>query len=175
MDHVDSSDSDSGVFDDWQWHVEGSFPADSPREQAYVHIGVFTVWLAGRGMLASAFAEGPAGPAISALLDRSGSVVSLRESTAGRLYAELLTPEGLAFTGAYYAPEYGYARDWQRAFGRKADAYAVPATWQTYDRIEPVIERRYAEWIASGRPELMPLPGVLGKLARLLDRRRQPS
>jgi hypothetical protein len=172
MNPVDPDESDSGVFDDWQWHVQGAFPEDRSPEQAYVHIGVFTAWLADHAMLAPDFRDGPPAQAISALLDRSGSVVSLLESTSGRLNAELLTPEGAAFTGAYYAPEYGYARDWQRAFGRKADVYAVPATWQTYDRMAPTVGRRYREWIAAGRPDLMPLPGLLGKLARLLDRRR---
>ena len=41
MNPVDPDESDIGVFDDWQWHVQGSFPKDRPPEQAYVHIGVF--------------------------------------------------------------------------------------------------------------------------------------
>jgi hypothetical protein len=85
----------------------------------------------------------------------------------------MLTDEGRAFTGAYYAPEYGYARDWRRVFGRRADRYAVPDDWEAYDRIGPRIERRYREWIAAGRPELMPLPRLLSALLALTRSRSQ--
>jgi len=91
----------------------------------------------------------------------------MRDMTDGRLASDMLRAEGRAFTGAYYAPEYGYARDWRRVFGRRADRYAVPDEWDTYDRIGPVIERRYHEWVAADRPELMPLPRLLSALLRV--------
>ena len=166
-----SSVPESDVFDDWRWHVEGAFPAGREPEQGYVHIGVFVAWLARHDMLAAATRGGDAAGAIDAVVDRSGSFMALLGPTSGRLTRAMLQPDGQAFAGAYYAPEYGYPRDWRSSFGRRADSYSVPATWDTYDRLEPVLDRRHAEWIAAGRPELMPLPGLLGRLARLLDRR----
>lgn len=57
--------------------------------------------------------------------------------------------EGVAFTSAYYAPEYGCTRDWRGIFGRWADRYDVPDGWETFDRIAPLIYRRHAEWVAA--------------------------
>ncbi|HEX7431167.1 MAG TPA: hypothetical protein VF293_03145, partial [Candidatus Limnocylindrales bacterium] len=45
--------------------------------------------------------------------------------------------------------------------GRRADRYDVPDEWETYDRIAPLIDRRYTAWVAAGRPELMSMPSLL--------------
>ena len=155
-------------YDDWRWHVEGKFPKDQPPEQGYVHIGVFVTWLLDFGFVDSDWvARTGAEQVVSAVAERRGTPGSLRDVTEGRLVSEMLTPEGRAFTGAYYAPEYGYARDWRTVFGRRADRYDVPDAWETYDRIAPLLDRRHEAWIAAGKPELMPLPGLPGVLLRL--------
>jgi hypothetical protein len=155
-------------YDDWHWHVEGHFPNDTPPEQGYVHIGVFVTWLNGRGLLDPAWVAGAkAGRTISAMTARRAKPSALRDPSKGRLASEMLTPEGRAFSGAYYAPEYGYARDWRGIFGRRADRYDVPDEWETYDRIAPLLDRRYGAWVAAGRPELMAVPGLIGVLTRL--------
>lgn len=159
-------------YDAWHWHTEGVFPEDQPPEQGYVHIGVFVAWLVQHDMLDPDWvARSGLTEAVAAVRERSQSPCWLRDRTDGRLSAEMLTVEGQGFTGAYYAPEYGYARDWRRAFGRRADRYAVPDGWQTYDWIAPVIEGRYRGWIEAGRPELMPMPRLLSALLRLARRR----
>ena len=161
-------------YDDWRWHVEGRFPKDAPPEQGYIHIGVFVTWLIGRGFLDPAWvAWAKAERTISAMTERRAMPGSLRDVTEGRLVSEMLTPEGRAFTGAYYAPEYGYARDWRTVFGRRADRYDVPDAWETYDRIAPLLDRRHEAWIAAGKPELMPLPGLPGVLLRLFRPKRR--
>jgi hypothetical protein len=161
-------------YDLWSWHTEGEFPKDQPPEHGYVHIGMFLVWLIDVGLLDPQWsASDRIAPAVRAIAAREGSACALREPTGGRFASDMLTAEGQAFTGAYYAPEYGYLRDWNRVFGRPAARYAVPEDWQTYDRIGPVIERRYHEWQAAGRPELMPMPRVLEALLRLAGTRRR--
>jgi hypothetical protein len=145
---------ENDVFDDWRWHVEGAFPAGRPPERAYVHIGVFVAWLARRGMTSVELLGPDARATIESLAHGNGSPMDALEPTSGRLTEAMLAPEGRAFAGAYYAPEYGYARDWRRAFGRPADAYEVAGTWATYNRMEPILDRRHAEWTAAGRPDL---------------------
>jgi len=154
-------------YDLWRWHTEGEFPHDQPAEQGYVHIGMYLVWLIDVDMVDAGWA-GTDGVAqgVASIRERAGSPCALRDVTDGRLASDMLSTEGQAFTGAYYAPEYGYVRDWNRVFGRAAAHYAVPGDWPTYDRIGPVIERRYHEWVAAGRPELMPMPRLLDILLR---------
>ena len=159
-------------YDLWRWHTEGVFPKDQLPEQGYVHIGMFVTWLIDLDMLDPDWvAKSGVKRAVAAIRDRQETPCALRDMTDGRLASDMLTAEGRAFTGAYYAPEYGYPRDWHRSFGRRADHYAVPDEWETYDRIGPVIERRYHDWIAAGRPELMPLPRLLSVLLRLVRSR----
>ena len=81
---------------------------------------------------------------------------------------DMLNPRWVA-----YAPQYGYTQDWRRVFGKAADKYAVPETWETYGRIAPVIDFRYAGWVKSGKPELMDMPGLLGSLLKLWRSRRR--
>jgi hypothetical protein len=155
-------------YDVWRWHTEGAFPKDQPPEQGYVHIGVFVAWLALHDMLDPGWVAGSgAGQALAAIRKRSGSPCALRDLTDGRLTSDMLTAEGQGFASAYYAPEYGYAHDWRRVFGRRADRYAIPDGWETYDGIEALISRRYRQWIEAGRPELMPLSRPLSLLLRL--------
>ena len=85
----------------------------------------------------------------------------------------MLTAEGGAFAAAYYAPEYGYALDYRRIFGRAADNYDVTGDWAAFDRLAPLVDARYDRWIKAGRPELMPMTGPLGILLRLVRTRRR--
>jgi hypothetical protein len=171
-------DDGSGVleYDDWHWHTEGAFPPDREPEAGYVHIAAFMAWLADHDMLDRQWmAAADVNGAALAIAARSGPISAFRDATGGRFSSEMLTPEGQAFTGAYYAPEYGYARDWRRVFGRRADVYDVPDEWQSYDRVAPLIERRYAEWKAAGRPDLMPLPSILQRFLMAWVSRFRPE
>ena len=152
-------------FDLWRWHTEGAFPKDQPAEQGYVHIGMFLAWLIEHDMLDRKWVAG-AGvqPLIAAIREATVSPCALRDKTNGRLASDMMTAEGAAFSGAYYAPQYGFTQDWRRAFGKPADKYAVPENWETYGRIAPVIDYRYAAWVKSGKPELMDMPGLLGSM-----------
>jgi hypothetical protein len=157
------------TLDDWRWHVEGAFPAGRAPEQGYAHIGLFVAWLAGHGLLDPDWVE-RAGllDRTIALVERRADPCSLLDGTEGRLTREMLGAEGAAFAGAYYAPQYGYPSDWRQVFGRAADTYDIIGDWSAYDRIAPVVDGRFAAWAKAGRPELMPLPGVLGALSRIL-------
>lgn len=161
-------------YDLWRWHTEGAFPKDQPPEQGYVHIGIFLAWLAHHDMLDPGWlSKSGTQRVVAAIREREGTPCALRDVTDGRLASDMLTAEGQGFAGAYYAPEYGYPRDWRRAFRRLADGYAVPDDWLAYDRIEPLIELRYQEWVAAGRPELMPLPRLLSLLLRFVRPRER--
>jgi hypothetical protein len=149
-------------YDLWRWHTDGAFPKDQLPERGYVHIGVYLAWLINHDMLDPEWvARSGVTPAVAAIAARDEKPCALRDSTGGRLASDMLTADGAQFTAAYYAPEYGYPRDWRWILGRRADRYDVPDEWETYDRIAPLIDRRYAAWVAAGRPELMPMPSLL--------------
>lgn len=149
-------------YDRWKWHIEGEFPKERMPEHGYVHIGTYLAWLIRQGMLDPGWvARSGVNRAVAAVNDGSESVTALRDMTGGALTSEMLSADGLAFTSAYYAPEYGYPRDWRQVFGRRADRYDVPDEWETYERIAPLIDRRRAEWVAAGKPDLLPMPSLI--------------
>jgi hypothetical protein len=149
-------------YDRWKWHTEGDFPKDQMPEQGYVHIGMYVAWLIRADMLDPAWvARSGVHRAMAAVTDGSETATALRDMTDGALTSEMLSAEGRAFTSAYYAPEYGYSRDWRGVFGRRADKYDVPDDWDTYDRIASLIDRRHDEWVAAGKPELLPMPSLI--------------
>jgi hypothetical protein len=149
-------------YDLWRWHTDGAFPKDQLPERGYVHIGVYLAWLINHDLLDPEWvARSGVMPAVAAIAARGETPCALRDSTGGRLASDMLTADGAQFTAAYYAPEYGFPRDWRWILGRRADRYDVPDEWETYDRIAPLIDRRYAAWVAAGRPELMSMPSLL--------------
>jgi hypothetical protein len=150
------------TYDVWRWHTEGKFPRDQMLEQGYVHIGIYLAWIIRHGLLDRDWAA-RAGTkrAVAAVTDGTDSVTALRDMTEGQLCSDMLTDEGKGFTDAYYVPEYGYAADWRGAFGHKADVYAVPDEWPSYERVAPLIDRRYADWVSLGKPAVMPAPSLI--------------
>lgn len=64
---------------------------------------------------------------------------------------------GNAFAIAYYEGlnnDSHYVDDYVLAFGVTQDAiYSVEDTWASYDKLSPVIDARFADWQAMGKPE----------------------
>jgi hypothetical protein len=167
--------SDAAVieYDRWSWHTEGKFPKDLPPEQGFVHIGLYLTWLIDRDFLDPVWArEAGAEGSAAAIKRREQTGSALRDLTRGSLTSAMVNFEGRGFTSAYYVPEYGYARDYRDLFGRRADYYAVPDDWGSFDRLAPWLDRRLEQWAAAGRPALFPMPSRLPWLRFLRPRSR---
>ena len=64
----------------------------------------------------------------------------------------MLTDEGAAFSDRYYSGSPGYLGDWEATFGAAANDYSVPDTWETYERIAPLLDSRYEAWVGESDP-----------------------
>ena len=86
------------------------------------------------------------------------SILGLLDRFDEKLVTEELSAEGNAFAAYYYGlPEEGvvppYLNDYDRTLSAGLPSlYHVAPTWENYAKLEPVIDQRYREWIASGRP-----------------------
>jgi hypothetical protein len=135
-------------YDDASWHYGGSFPPDLEPKAGATHIGMFTAWCVLNGFGGELHIEN-----FTDDLDRLRS----REVTPGEWFMgacdgkftdEDLNDEGNAFTAFYYSPEPApYLTDYEDTLGHGlASLYHVPDTWHSFDRLSPLISRRYEEW-----------------------------
>ncbi|MDQ6873072.1 MAG: hypothetical protein M3037_13880 [Gemmatimonadota bacterium] len=142
-------------YDDPGWHAGGHFPADLPYSQGGVHIAIFLAWVIRRGLYNPEIFE----PADVEMVQQQGiSILGLLDQFDEKLVAEELSDEGNAFARYYYGlPDNvvvtPYLNDYEQTLGAGLPSlYHVAPTWENYAKLEPVMDRRYREWVASGRP-----------------------
>jgi hypothetical protein len=85
---------------------------------------------------------------------KAGTITAndLADTIDGKLIADDMAPDGIAFSNWYYAGDSTYLSDWAATFSGRPE-YTVTDTPATYGSIERVIDRRYAEWVKAGRPQ----------------------
>jgi hypothetical protein len=135
-------------YDDASWHYEGDFPKELDPQAGATHAGMFLAWCVLHGMAGELHTD-----------DLADELAKLRarELTPGQWFVTAcdakfvdddLNDEGNAFAAAYYALDRGlYLGDYDQVLGQTLPSlYHVPDTWDTYDRLAPVIAQRYGEW-----------------------------
>ncbi len=61
--------------------------------------------------------------------------------------SEDLNEEGNRFADYYFTHETGdYIPDYETCFSGLPSTYHVPDTWTSYDRLAPIIAKRYMKW-----------------------------
>jgi hypothetical protein len=140
-------------YDDASWHYGGDFPDGLPDEAGGTHIGMFVSW---------AILSGMAGSIHTTDFPEMLNKLTNREMNPGEWFIsacdekftdEDLDDEGNRFSQHYYAHGEGedystghYLTDYCGVFAEFADSYSVPDTWESFERLKPVLDRRFAEW-----------------------------
>jgi len=70
----------------------------------------------------------------------------------GKFTNDDLNDEGNAFAQAYYDLKTGkYLADYESTLGEDLEElYFVRDSWENFDRLKPVLDRRFKEWKARG-------------------------
>ena len=73
----------------------------------------------------------------------------------GKFTEDDLNDEGNAFAQEYYEFETGqFVHDYAGTLGDDVpDLYHVADTWETFERIKPVLDQRFHEWKAKADPQ----------------------
>ena len=132
-------------YDDASWHFGGDFPRDLPQEAGATHIGMFLAW----ALLSGLGGEIHAPEALQELLSRSVTPGAFFMSECdGKLTSEDLNDEGNAFASEYYPPETGqFVTDYDASLGGALpDLYHVADSWENFDQIKLLLDRRFQEW-----------------------------
>jgi len=135
-------------YDDASWHYGGNFPKDLPQVAGAIHAGMYLAWALLSGLAGSIHLEDmPEG--LEALRARSITPGAFfMKFCDGKFTDEDLSDDGNAFTKIYFDFKTGkYLSDYCAAVGVKIDRiYYAADTWESFDRLKPVLDRRYSEW-----------------------------
>ncbi len=147
-------------YDDASWHYDGDFPEGLPDEAGATHFGMFLAWLILNGMASDELLE-----------DSAGEIADLkaRKMTPGAFVMNVIdekftdqdaNEEGNAFTLAYFQSKSGeYLTDYEEVLANGLPSlYNVSDTWENFDTLRPLIDRRYAEWKSGPKPPSPPEP-----------------
>ena len=138
-------------YDDASWHYGGDFPKDLPDRAGAIHAGMFLAWALRSGLGGELYTEED-----SQELEKLRS----RETTPGefffsqcdgKLTDEEFNDEGNRFVAAYFdAADGKYLADYEATLGSQLPSlYHVPDSWESFDAIAPVLDRRLLEWRSS--------------------------
>lgn len=139
--------STAEVFDKAKWHSDGEFPKGIPATQAFVHTGIYLGWVIDNGLTSAEFAA-DLQQEIQRFKARQLTGPGVYRAVDGVFSADMLSENGAAFTRHYFDFKKGkFLRDYEAMWvDRFPSAYHVPDTWESYDAIKPVIDRRYQAW-----------------------------
>ena len=125
--------------------------APLPKGHAATHIGMFLAWAALHGLL-NDFHEQRSPDLSAKLRERHITGRQFFEVACKEQFAEKdLNVEGNAFAQYYYRDTAGergaYFTDYKKVLASVLPSFwHVADTWENYERIEPVITRRYEAW-----------------------------
>ena len=122
-----------------------------PKGHAATHIGMFLAWIVLHG-LENAFHEQHSAELLAKVRRREITGRQFFETTCPGKFSERdLNPEGNAFAEFYYSDGAGqrgaYFEDYKKVLAQGLPSFwHVADTWQNYDKLAPIIDRRYQAW-----------------------------
>ncbi|UWZ86180.1 DUF7832 domain-containing protein [Occallatibacter riparius] len=138
-------------YDDASWHYGGNFPSGLPDKAGATHAGMFVAWALLSGLAGELIVdEFP--QFIEKLRDRSLTPGQLFFNLCdGKFIDEDLNDVGNAFAQDYFNFQKGkYLKDYEATLGEgAATLYHVADSWENFDRLKPVLDRRFTEWKAK--------------------------
>lgn len=139
------------AYDKADWHLTDDFPKDLKEEQIYVHTGFFIGWLIDNNLISEDFEEVNI-DRLPQFRQRQISGPKLYEFGGGVFSADDVNDEGRLFCNYYYEPN-TFFNDYRDTFikgtffkkGLPSD-YHVKDTWENYDKLSKVLDKRFEEW-----------------------------
>jgi hypothetical protein len=139
-------------YDDASWHYDGEFPAGLSPKNGATHIGMFVAWLIERDLISRALrADAEKELALVKKRKMTGAAF-LIEACDEKLIDEDLSPEGNRFAKAYFQKK--YLDDYGDLFGDDVESlYELNDSWHNYDRLRPILDKRWAAFTGAPAPE----------------------
>jgi len=141
----------SQSYDRADWHSGGKYPPDLPPENGGTHIGMFLAWAILHDLEGQQHQEDSQADLAAVRSRKMTGRDFLFRDCDGKFWEDDLSEEGNEFARWYFAPESGgygsYIEDYESLLAAKLPTvYHVADTWENFDKLAPVIDRRFAEW-----------------------------
>jgi hypothetical protein len=142
------------TYDRADWHAGAeNYPKDLPPEAAGTHIGMFLAWAILRDRIGDLHRAESADALVAVWQRRMTGRDFLFEACDGKFWPSDLSDEGNAFARVYWQDgaggirSDGYLADYERTLGGDLpDLYRVADTWENFDVLARVLDRRFEEW-----------------------------
>ncbi|HQU82569.1 MAG TPA: hypothetical protein PKY59_05580 [Pyrinomonadaceae bacterium] len=133
------------AIDRMDWHYGNDFPDDLPEENGGTHIGIYLAWIINNNLQGELHNDESA-EALQKIKNREITGRDfLIEECDEKFWDEDLNEEGLAFTEFYYCEI--YFEDYAEVLENDLPSiYHAENTWENYDKVALVIDRRFKEW-----------------------------
>jgi hypothetical protein len=135
-------------YDDASWHYGGDFPNDLSEEAGATHTGMFVAWALLSGLGGSIHIEDFPEDIPKLQSRRITPGKFFLASCDGKFTDEDLSDEGNSFAASYFDLTKGqYVGDYERIVAVDLPSiYHVPDTWDTYEKLRPILDDRLAAW-----------------------------
>jgi len=151
---MDTYGDATNTYDRANWHSGAdNYPADLSPEAAGTHIGMFLAWAILRDRIGAIHRAEAADALVAVRQRRRTGRDFLFEHGDGRFGPADLSDEGNAFVRVYWQDgaggihPNGYLADYERTLGGDLpDLYRVADTWENFDALARVLDRRFEEW-----------------------------
>jgi hypothetical protein len=146
-----------GSIDRIDWHSGGDFPENLPEVNGGTHIGMYLTWIIQNDLIGQLHLEDST-EAIQKVKSRQMTGRDFLIDFCDEKFSdEDLNEEGIKFTDFYYQTDSNekfknYMDNYCDVIGEEVDSiYEVEDNWENYDKLKPLIDKRYAEWKKSGQ------------------------
>jgi hypothetical protein len=136
------------------WHSGGDFPKNLPAENGGTHIGMYLTWIIDNDLIGQMHLDESADAIKKVKARQITGRDFLIEMCDEKFWADDLNEEGLKFTKHYYQSEgegYGlFLDDYDETLGQNTTSlYEIENTWDNYNKLKPILDKRYADWRKS--------------------------
>lgn len=133
-------------IDRMDWHYGGDFPENLPQENGGTHIGMFLTWIIENDLIGELHREDSQEAILKVINHQMTGRDFLIEQCDEKLWEDDLNEQGLLFTKHYYESDI-YIQDYSELLATEVESiYEVENSWDNYQKLKPVIDKRYNEW-----------------------------
>ncbi len=136
-------------IDDYKWHYSGAITEENEDNQLCFGMGVFFSWCIMNNLSNMDYKEEASKIRQLYMKREHGPGIAFLDLFGGTLHEAYLNDKGYALAAEYYQDQYIDDLTSTLNMPEGEYIYTGPDTWDEYDKVAPIIQKRFEEWQAS--------------------------